>query len=60
LRRICLRALEADPARRYPSAAALAADLRGYLRRRWLRVCVGLAAGAVLAALALAWWSGGP
>jgi eukaryotic-like serine/threonine-protein kinase len=32
LERICLRCLEKDPARRYPTAAAVAADLEAWLR----------------------------
>ncbi len=35
---VCLRCLEKDPARRYPSAAALAADLRAFLDHRPLSV----------------------
>lgn len=33
LQKICLAALEHDPARRYPDAGALAADIRRYLRK---------------------------
>lgn len=33
LQKICLTALEAEPADRYPDAAAMAADIRRYLRR---------------------------
>jgi Domain of unknown function (DUF4384) len=52
LDRICRRALHADPRERYPTAAALADDLRRYLERplrlrRWL-------AGGAAALLALA------
>jgi hypothetical protein len=48
LERICLKALAREPEQRYPSAAALAQALRGYLRRRSLAAAavavVGLAA----------------
>jgi hypothetical protein len=50
LERICLRALAADPHQRHPSAAALAADLRSYLRRPRRLVLAGVAAGACLLA----------
>jgi formylglycine-generating enzyme required for sulfatase activity len=59
LQRICLRAMAPDPGRRYPSAAALATDLRRYLdrprRRVWAAgVLTGvLAAGALVCLLGL-------
>jgi hypothetical protein len=51
LERICLRALAAVPAQRYPSAAALAKDLRHYLRRRRRLAILAVS----LACLALGW-----
>jgi tRNA A-37 threonylcarbamoyl transferase component Bud32 len=56
LDRICRRALRAEPRERYPTAAALADDLRRYLDRprrlrRWL--AVGAAALLALAGVAL-------
>ena len=49
LRDIVARCLERDPARRYQSAAMLAADLRTYAAssRTWLRDWIGQAAGVV-------------
>jgi hypothetical protein len=58
LERACLRALAANSARRHPTAAALAGDLRRYLRRRWLpaKLAAGLALlGALAAVVAVAW-----
>jgi predicted Ser/Thr protein kinase len=51
LERISLRALAADPHQRYPSAAALAADLRSYLGRPRRIMLAGAVAGACLASL---------
>jgi serine/threonine protein kinase len=48
LERICLKALEAEPARRYVMAGQLAADLRRY-RRRPLRLALGLGLAGLLA-----------
>jgi WD40 repeat protein len=49
LERICHRCLAADPEKRYPSASALAGDLRHWLdRRRRLRRGMQLAAAIVL------------
>jgi hypothetical protein len=75
LEAILLRCLELDPAERYPSAMALAADLRAYLagqrpralvqrgRARSWRPALGLVLlGALLAGLLVVWRgrSGGP
>jgi formylglycine-generating enzyme required for sulfatase activity/tRNA A-37 threonylcarbamoyl transferase component Bud32/mono/diheme cytochrome c family protein len=49
LERICLRAMEADPQKRYPSAAALGRDLRRYLARpRRAALAAGTAAAVLL------------
>jgi serine/threonine protein kinase len=49
LERICLKALAADSEQRYPSAAALAEDLRHYLRRPTrLVLTVGALCGLLL------------
>jgi serine/threonine protein kinase len=68
LETICLKALDKDPDRRYQGAEAMADDLRRYVNRfaisarragpverlrKWLRRHPGLAAGVVLALLAL-------
>jgi serine/threonine protein kinase len=61
LERICLKALAADPARRYASAAELGRALRRYrLRPIYAAAVVGLAALILLIVQALAWprpWS---
>ncbi len=59
LRRICLKALERDPAARYTTAAELAADLRMSLVKTSTRWMVFSAVGAVffLAVVGLALWS---
>src|SRR5260370_39056471 len=49
LERICLKALAADPDRRYASADHLGKALRGFLRRRF--VAAAMAAGFLLVAL---------
>jgi CHAT domain-containing protein/tRNA A-37 threonylcarbamoyl transferase component Bud32/Tfp pilus assembly protein PilF len=55
LDRICMKALTADPAQRYASAAALAGDLRDYLARpRRLALAVGAVAALLLLGVA-AW-----
>ena len=59
LRRICLKALERDPAARYTTAAELAADLRMSLVKISTRWMVFSAVGTVffLAVVGLALWS---
>jgi mono/diheme cytochrome c family protein len=61
LERVCLRAMAADPAQRHPSAAALAQDLRRYLRRSPRRAGLRLAAAGlavlILAGVTAALWS---
>ena len=59
LRRICLKALERDPAARYSTAAELAADLRMSLVKTSTRWLVFGAVGAVfiLVVIGLALWS---
>jgi hypothetical protein len=55
LERVCLKALAAEPGRRYPSAAALGEDLRRYLRRpRRRAAALGALAAGVLCGL-MAW-----
>ncbi len=53
LERICLRATAADPQQRHSSAAALAEDLRGFLRRSRLRTGLLAAACVLLVAAAV-------
>jgi serine/threonine-protein kinase len=53
LERICCKALALEPGRRYPSAAALQADLRRYLHRSRRLLLAGLLAGLVLAGVGL-------
>jgi serine/threonine protein kinase len=54
--RICLRALAAEPARRHPSAAALACDLRRWLLWRRLRWAFAAGLAGVLLVGLLVWW----
>jgi formylglycine-generating enzyme required for sulfatase activity/mono/diheme cytochrome c family protein len=58
LERICLTALAADPRQRYPSAAALARDLRRYLARPRRRAWGAVALAGVLAAATPVWLPG--
>jgi formylglycine-generating enzyme required for sulfatase activity/tRNA A-37 threonylcarbamoyl transferase component Bud32/mono/diheme cytochrome c family protein len=63
LGRICMKALAADPTQRYPSAQAMAVDLRTYLRRtRYLVAAAGVAilVTAGVAVFTLAGRSGKP
>jgi serine/threonine protein kinase len=53
LERICMKALEPDPARRYRDAADLERALRRYLARRWIATS-GLAVVPLLALASLA------
>jgi serine/threonine-protein kinase len=55
LDRICMKALSADPARRYPSAAALEQDLHRYLRRPRRMAVAGATVAGLLAVAVLAW-----
>jgi hypothetical protein len=49
VRELCGRCLEPDPARRFASAADLAAAVRRLRRRRWLPVAAGLVATLIVA-----------
>lgn len=56
MERVCLRALEADPALRYPNAAEMATALRRSARPRWP---MALAGGLLALVIVLAVWSSG-
>jgi serine/threonine protein kinase len=58
LERICLKAMAADPASRYPTADALANALESYLRRPVLIAALGLS--VLIPAVALGLWSRWP
>ena len=58
LRRAIERAVEPDPARRYPTASALAAALKRSTNSKW-RVTAGAVAAGVLLLAALAAWGPG-